>query len=386
MKRLSVVALAVLGCAAPSPSSAPHEGPVAPAAEAEAARPTATGDRIVLTRYPCYGACPVYDVTVYETGLVRWYGVAHVSRLGAAEATLTEAEVSRVFADWRALDLDLLSKVPTSPAQDAYADSLAGIVDGVETKRWIAALRFDRDESCEDDDVACLTRYDEEERLAELMRHIEQASGTDALAMTDRCVRTLETSMVLGFLVVEAPVGARMEPVRLAKKMLAKDPSHVVRIWGIEDRAGVLLEQVRFHRDALLREGIASERIIAITLPAPAQPPGTWLMGHGGMEVGRADCFQPRVASVQSIGAIRVGAPDGDDARVHGRAVGRGQPATRGDSSNARARVITHVRHLEEAAIPRLSCVPSRSAARERAARTRGSCARPRSHRLRPAG
>jgi hypothetical protein len=65
---------AVLACAPPPPVA---DGPA----------PTA----VTLERTPCFGTCPVYQVAISRSGMVRFVGKQHVTRQGAATAEIPVA-------------------------------------------------------------------------------------------------------------------------------------------------------------------------------------------------------------------------------------------------------------------------------------------------------
>lgn len=49
-----------------------------------------------LQRMPCYGACPVYTMTVYRDGLVEYDGVRYVKTKGKATGRITLAQVDAI--------------------------------------------------------------------------------------------------------------------------------------------------------------------------------------------------------------------------------------------------------------------------------------------------
>jgi hypothetical protein len=57
---------------------------------------TSTVRKITLKRTPCYGPCPVYEVTVSGTGEVEYFGEAHVARAGAHRWKISRRRLQRL--------------------------------------------------------------------------------------------------------------------------------------------------------------------------------------------------------------------------------------------------------------------------------------------------
>jgi hypothetical protein len=57
---------------------------------------TSTVRKIILERTPCYGACPVYEVTVWGTGEVEYSGEAHVVRAGTHRWKISRRRLQRL--------------------------------------------------------------------------------------------------------------------------------------------------------------------------------------------------------------------------------------------------------------------------------------------------
>lgn len=73
----------VCACGGTPPSPPPDPGP---------------GDRIEMSRGPCFGACPVYTVTVRADGRVRFEGLEFVKVTGVREARGAATDVAGLFA------------------------------------------------------------------------------------------------------------------------------------------------------------------------------------------------------------------------------------------------------------------------------------------------
>lgn len=83
------LALSMLGSAATAPE---------PASLSTRAQSTAETMRMVqLERTPCYGACPVYKVTIQADGTVFYQGFRHVERIGAFTASVAPEELQNLL-------------------------------------------------------------------------------------------------------------------------------------------------------------------------------------------------------------------------------------------------------------------------------------------------
>ena len=69
----------------------------APVALADSAAPVAT-----LERTPCFGTCPVYEVSVLRNGTVRFLGKQHVKQQGSAAASVSPGAVDSLAAELEA--------------------------------------------------------------------------------------------------------------------------------------------------------------------------------------------------------------------------------------------------------------------------------------------
>lgn len=58
-------------------------------------------DRITLKRTACYGACPVYTVTIKNGGIVLFKGKEHVQKEGRSTSTITAREWTFLVAALR---------------------------------------------------------------------------------------------------------------------------------------------------------------------------------------------------------------------------------------------------------------------------------------------
>lgn len=67
--------------------------PSAPATPAPSA-----SDQISMTRGPCFGTCPIYTVTVWGDGRVRFEGERFVRQTGVLMKTIDAAQAAALFA------------------------------------------------------------------------------------------------------------------------------------------------------------------------------------------------------------------------------------------------------------------------------------------------
>lgn len=51
---------------------------------------------IQITKKRCFGKCPVYDLYVYQSGLVKYNGIDNVSKKGKHEFTLSKDQLEEI--------------------------------------------------------------------------------------------------------------------------------------------------------------------------------------------------------------------------------------------------------------------------------------------------
>lgn len=86
----------------------------------EPAQP-ATAERLALSVGPCFGFCPVYEVTLFDDGTLRFVGVRHTAMLGTRER---RAGRSRFLA----MERDLAAYRPT-PGSEVAVECAAAVSD-----------------------------------------------------------------------------------------------------------------------------------------------------------------------------------------------------------------------------------------------------------------
>ena len=127
-RAMLILAGSLAGCAPrpPAPVSAPAS------VEQSASAPT---DSAVLTleRTPCFGACPVYMVTVSAGGEVRFQGNSFVSHPGLSLSRIPQSRVDSLIAELDAAGYFEFDEryVPGSPACGNAATDLPTVTTSV---------------------------------------------------------------------------------------------------------------------------------------------------------------------------------------------------------------------------------------------------------------
>lgn len=155
------VAAGVAACSPRPPAGAP--------APAEAPASAPAGPAVTLERTPCFGTCPVYQVTISRAGTVRFVGKQHVSHQGEATAEIPAARVDSLmgalkaggyfgFADAYVMD---------APACGQYATDSPTVITSASDADRSKTIRHD---------YGCAGAPPE---LARLERLIDDVAGTD---------------------------------------------------------------------------------------------------------------------------------------------------------------------------------------------------------------
>jgi hypothetical protein len=113
-------------------------------------RPEAPGDRIVLERRPCFGACPVYTVTLERTGAVRFEGRRFVADTGVALGSIPPARADSLFREVDAAGFfDFADRYAMgTPDCGRYATDLPAVVTDV--RLGDRTKRVEHDHGCAD--------------------------------------------------------------------------------------------------------------------------------------------------------------------------------------------------------------------------------------------
>jgi hypothetical protein len=135
------LALIVLVAACSSRTS----GPGAPAPVSAGPGPEREGSLVTLERTPCYGECPVYQVSIAGDGAVEFAGKRFVAHLGLATAKVSSERVDSLL---RALETggyfgfaDLY--VAGSPACGYYAADAPTVITSVTAGGRTKTIRHD---------------------------------------------------------------------------------------------------------------------------------------------------------------------------------------------------------------------------------------------------
>ena len=164
MIRPAIAAL-VMGLAACSSGTTGGAGTATPY-DAAASSPNAV---VQLERTPCFGTCPVYQVSLTKSGVVQYVGQHHVKTAGAVVSQVPAARVDSLlnrleaggyfgFADAYVMD---------APACGQYATDSPTVITTVTAKGRTKSIRHDY--GCAGAPPA----------LAQLERLIDDMAGTD---------------------------------------------------------------------------------------------------------------------------------------------------------------------------------------------------------------
>jgi hypothetical protein len=135
------LALLALGCSGrPGGQSADSTSTPAPAAADANAGPVAT-----LERTPCFGTCPVYEVSIFRDGTVRFLGKQHVKQQGAATATVSPAAVDSLVAELESAGyFDFADDyVMDAPACGMYATDSPTVITSLAAEGRTKRIRHD---------------------------------------------------------------------------------------------------------------------------------------------------------------------------------------------------------------------------------------------------
>jgi hypothetical protein len=155
--RAALFTIAVGVACAPRPP-VPVDSPASPAPPA-----------ITLERTPCFGTCPVYQVAISRSGIVRFIGKHHVTRQGEASAEIPAARVDSLLRELEAGGYFGFADayVMDSPACGQYATDSPTVITSANLDGRSKTIRHD---------YGCFAAPGE---LARLERHIDDMPGTD---------------------------------------------------------------------------------------------------------------------------------------------------------------------------------------------------------------
>jgi Domain of unknown function (DUF6438) len=157
-----LLVVAGAACAPRPPASA------GPAPAADSAAVSAPSPAVSLERTPCFGTCPVYQVAILQSGVVRFVGKHHVVRKGEATATIPAARVDSLLRELEAggyFGFDD-AYVMGSPACGQYATDSPTVITSVAVGGRTKSIRHD---------YGCFAAPSELKRLERL---IDEVAGT----------------------------------------------------------------------------------------------------------------------------------------------------------------------------------------------------------------
>ena len=111
-----------------------------------------------LERGPCFGACPVYRLTVYGDGRVIYEGIRFVSVEGTRTATVSEDKVRQIIGEFYAIDYFSLHDEYTHVNATDMPSATTSITIGGKTK---TVIHYHGDFSAPDELTALEDKIDE---------------------------------------------------------------------------------------------------------------------------------------------------------------------------------------------------------------------------------
>jgi hypothetical protein len=141
MGRVAVLLIGVVAACSPGPRAVggtptPYGEPAAAAAEPPV---------VTLERTPCFGTCPVYQVSISRSGTVRFVGKHHVIREGEATAEIPAARVDSLLRELEAGGYFGFADayVMSSPACGQYATDSPTVITSVSAGGRTKTIRHD---------------------------------------------------------------------------------------------------------------------------------------------------------------------------------------------------------------------------------------------------
>jgi hypothetical protein len=113
---------------------------------------------VTLERGPCFGACPVYSLTVYGDGRVIYDGIRFVKIEGTRTATVSEEKVRQLVGEFYAVDYFSLNDEYTHADATDMPSATTSITIGGKTK---TVIHYHGDFSAPDELTALEDKIDE---------------------------------------------------------------------------------------------------------------------------------------------------------------------------------------------------------------------------------
>ena len=162
------VAVLLIGVVAAACSPRPRAAGGTPTPYGEPGAATAEPPVVTLERTPCFGTCPVYQVSISRSGTVRFVGKHHVTQQGEATAESPAARVDSLLDELEAGGYFGFADayVMNSPACGQYATDSPTVITSASAGGRSKTIRHDY--GC---DAA-------PEELGRLERRIDEVAGT----------------------------------------------------------------------------------------------------------------------------------------------------------------------------------------------------------------
>ena len=113
---------------------------------------------VTLERGPCFGACPVYSLTVYGDGRVIYDGIRFVKIEGTRTTTVSEEKVRQLVGEFYAVDYFSLNDEYTHADATDMPSATTSITIGGKTK---TIIHYHGDFSAPDELTALEDKIDE---------------------------------------------------------------------------------------------------------------------------------------------------------------------------------------------------------------------------------
>jgi hypothetical protein len=85
-------------------------------------------EKVFISRTPCYGTCPVYDVEIHHYGTVKWNGHIHIFNMGEEEFKISNSKIKKIEALLEEFDYRSF----TYPEPDLFATDHPSCITRVE--------------------------------------------------------------------------------------------------------------------------------------------------------------------------------------------------------------------------------------------------------------
>jgi hypothetical protein len=240
----------------------------------------APSDSVTLIRGGCMGPCPEYEVTIADTGRVRWLGLDFVDVIGETEYVASSGRARRIVRRAARFDYDAITRADRQRCTTDMRKAHVVFADP-RTRRALY------------DDHGCSSPA--HRRARRLERAIDRVANTRRFLPRGRppCVHTYDNihyhgpdDIAVRATAVDQPYAIHRSEVLDANLVsLRKNPTFRVEVWSMGRPSPAQQQRVDAYADALAEAGIARERIQTAMLP-----------GSGGSKLGAIADDMVRVA------------------------------------------------------------------------------------------